>query len=267
MTPDLKLAATEEKPRSAERQALADAHAAKAQAEKDLESARRAFTRGKDAVAKTAIRMEVAEADMATASEFRAKQLAAAAELDEPAPPATMGRVKREIDDAEAEHAAAISALDVLLKRGVENGEDALLAAEHRIIAYTDAILRSVAHRALADACQAAISLRKNRLLLQFLERPQAVGRVPHLGIQRGVFDDGTAFGGERAWRREKAAKEAASIRDAGFASAAAIRRHLEVGLANIDAGQWPLAPELVEWREAREALLAGDCDYPLPGE
>jgi hypothetical protein len=270
MTPNLDLLAAAENPpqRTAARQALADAHAAKSQAEKDLESARLAFTRGKHAVAKTAERLQTEQDALATSTAARAQQLAYAADMDTAPPPAMTGRARARELEAEDEHAATVAALAVLQAR-VDEAEDAHRAASMMVIACTDRILRGLAKRTLADAVDATLRLKKARLLLHFLDCPEAAGKVPHLGVQRSVFDDEIAFEGERGWRRADATKAAAAVRDEGFASetAAAIKCHLELALGSIYQGeqQWSLAPELAPWVAARDALIGGDADAPLP--
>jgi len=51
-------------------------------------------------------------------------------------------------------------------------------------------------------------------------------------------------------------------------AAEGAVRRELEFGLQRVaDAErQWSLAPNIQAWIEARNALVAGDADHPLPG-
>jgi hypothetical protein len=254
--------------RSPERQALADAHVARAQSEIDLEEARRACARGRDAAAKTAIRLEAEHAAMASITAARARELEHAADVDAAPPPAMTGRARSRLLEAEDEHAAALSAFDALKAR-VAAAEDAHRGASIMCIACADHILRGLAKDALADAIDAARRLKKARLMMRCFCCPEKAGQVPHLGVQRGVFDDGTEFGGERAWRRANATKAAEAVRDKGFTEVGtAVENHLDRALQAIfveGERQWSLDPQLAPWIAARAALIAGDADAALP--
>jgi hypothetical protein len=241
--------------RRAERQDLADAHLARAAAEHDLEEACRILARGHDLVDEATHRLDVARTESSAATELRARQLAQAAATGAEPPTSATGQARGRELAAEDELAAAKAALDGL-QANVTKAEAALRHAENMAIACTDAVIRSVAKPVLAEAIAAADTLQRCRILLHFLDRPQAGGTVPYMGIQRGVFG-------------EEGDREAERIRDQGFTgeTEAAIRRHIEFALGSIRKAeqQWSLDPQLTPWVALRNALLAGEVDCPLP--
>jgi hypothetical protein len=258
--------------RTLERQALADAHAARAQAEVDLEEAKRARARGADLAAKTATKLEAAQAEMATASEARARELAHAADMGTAAPPAITSRVRDRALDAEDEHGAAVAACDAL-KRAVENCEDRLIDCQNRIVAHADHLLRSaMAKRTLDVALEAAATLERARLILRMLERPAQAGQTLGSKLETVIVRNtaGSDYG-ERYWRGENAVKAAEAIRGDGFDGEVEteIDRALQYGLGKLHESdrQWSTQSFLAPLVRFRAALLAGDVDLPFPDE
>jgi hypothetical protein len=242
--------------RSPLRQPLADAIVARGAAEQALEAARRAVVRGADVVAKAERQLEVAREGVAGARVSRARALADAA-ADAAMPAATnMTRAARVAEgEAEDEVEAARAAL-AGLKANVARAEAELRHSQNMVVAHADRVLRGAAAKGvMADAVDLTVRLRRARLTLHLLMRPEMAGRVIAVGRQPDIF--GKA--GDR---------EAEQVRSDGFGGEveAAIQRHLEFGLGSIHEAerQWSLAPELAPWVEARIALM-DDPDAPLP--
>jgi hypothetical protein len=156
--------------------------------------------------------------------------------------------------EAEDEVEAARAAL-AGLKANVARAEAELRHSQNMVVAHADRVLRGAAKGVMADAVDLTLRLRRARLTLHLLMRPEMGGRVIAAGRQPDVFGEA----GDR---------EAEQVRSDGFGGEveAAIRRHLEFGLGSIHEAerQWSLAPELAPWIEARIALM-DNPDAPLP--
>jgi hypothetical protein len=255
--------------RGPERQRLADAIAARTVAEQDVEAAHCAIARAHDAVTEAETRLSDAKAAAEASGRERAMELAEAAAAGTALPARAASRVRAAVADAEDELDAARGAVTRLEGR-LADAEDGLRAAENMVVAAADAVLRGVAGHVLADACAAAEKLQRARVLLRFMQRPEAAGRPTPMGRQPLIFGDDDAarrLGPERAHRRARADTEATQLRDEGFAQTAAhVERHLAFALQGVHETEqrWTLAPELEAWREARAALMA-DPDVSLP--
>jgi hypothetical protein len=260
--------------RSPERQRLATAIAQRDEAMQAVEAARQALDRGRSRVAEAEAAVEAARAATAEANAQRAEQLEVAAAGGTSPPPSTTHRVKASEDAATDELAAVHAAVEGLRQR-LGQAEDRQRAATHMVVALADNLIRrSIAARALAAASAAAERLQRARLFLRLALAPQEVGQVPIYGMRRlGIFDEdwndaAARHGRERANRRMSDADRARALRDEDFADVrAAAERHLERALADLRDGEerWYSAPELEPWRAARQALIGGDPDAPLP--
>jgi hypothetical protein len=259
--------------RTPERAALALAIATRARAGRDLEQARCAVDRGRDALAAAEARLQDATAATAAAAQRRAAELQRAADLGTAAPASTTSRVRAAEAEAEEEVEASRTAL-AGLRGHLAEAEDALHAANALVIGRADAVIRSaMVERALADALEAAAKLKGAQLLLRFLMHPEEAG-VP-VAINRvlpGPFgpsdDDDRRLGSDRAWRRRKAVEAARLVRDEPLDGelAAAIKEHLDFSLQCLfEAGRrWTVDSDLGPWIAARNALME-DADTPLP--
>jgi hypothetical protein len=255
-------------PRSPERQRLADAITARAAAEQALETARRAVTRGGEVVHTAERRLEAAQEAVETSRAQRALEVAdgmarAAANAVRVARAAAL--------DAEDDTAVSRAALGELQKR-LSDAEDAARAAANLVTARVDVVIRGEARRVLDEARAAAGKLKECRTLLEYFQRPESAGKVPHIGLQRPVFGESwedalLAYGHLRAERRATSDREATRVRDEGFGETEAdIRRHLDLVLGEIRASdqRWWSSPDLAPWVAARAALLK-EPDAPLP--
>jgi hypothetical protein len=251
--------------RCPDRQRLAEAIEARTSAQTAVDMARDAVARGRDVAAAAEERLEEARAATATSRAQRAQELAHIAEGGTTALANPTRKARAEEADAEDDADAARSALHALRER-LGEAEDAVRAAEQMVVAHVDRILRSVAERVLADGVEAALRFQHARVLLRFLQRPEAAGRIPTIR-QLDVFsdEDGARLGERRAWQRARAADAARQVRDEGFDNET-VERHLSQALQNIYEHEkaWTLAPELGAWCEARAALMH-DPDAPLP--
>ena len=157
--------------------------------------------------------------------------------------------------EAEDEVEAARAAL-AGLKANVPRAEAELHHSRNMVVGCADRVLCGAAKGVLADAVDLTRRLKRARLTLHAMLRPEMAGRVIAVGRQPDIF--GEAGDGEAEQVRS----------DGGFGGEveAAIKRQLEFGLGSIHEAerQWSLAPELAPWIEARIALM-DDPDAPLP--
>jgi len=254
------------------RSKLATAIAERDASRKVLADANQAIDRGQGMVEAAESRLAAAEAATAASRTQRAQELAASmveAGTTVLASPTRDARIEEA--DARDDFDAACAALAGLQKR-LGDAEDGLRAADHKVVATADAVIRSVGEAALTEACEAALRLQRCRILMHFLLAPERAGQPVIMGVQRPVFgeewaDSVRTFGQERASRRARADEEARKMRDDPFAALRAdLERHLDRALQGVHDGEqrWNADPSLTPWIEARDALMRGP-DAPLP--
>jgi hypothetical protein len=239
--------------RSAERQALAVAIEAAAEAERSLDAARRAAARAEDFVEKAGIRLAATREASAEQRRLHVQGLAEAARTGAPAASSDPVReASRAVAEAEAEFEMAESAA-VELRSQRAPREAALLQAKNRLVNAVDNVIRAEAERLIAECKAAEAELLRRRAMLYFLRRPHVqAGEALHGAVPSPfVGEHDFQLLGERD-RAFEAMKDA--IDDV-------LHRPIFAGEAN-----WNRHEAVRPWIQARQALFS-DADAPLPTE